>query len=130
MRALGRESAAVVVALQDRQERQEEQEHALLRRAQAAHKQDLTAKRIRAEIHAANEELKRKSHRWLNIKGQPGSGKSALLLEMAVRSARKGAASARRMPHWDQPLWVQVPDPGVCQRGAHRRGHARGCPEV
>ena len=36
-----------------------------------------------------DEDQKLASRRWLYIKGRPGSGKSALLLEMAFRCAKK-----------------------------------------
>ena len=60
MRALAREGAGVAFALQDRQERQEQQERSLVRRAQAAHDQNLTAKRIKEDIDAAKKELRQK----------------------------------------------------------------------
>ena len=37
-----------------------------------------------------DEEQKRNSKRWLYIAGPPGSGKSALLLELAIRCAKQG----------------------------------------
>ena len=37
-----------------------------------------------------DEEAKSSSRRWLFIKGRPGSGKSLVLLEMAIRCAKKG----------------------------------------
>ena len=37
-----------------------------------------------------DEEIKASSHRWLYIKRPPGSGKTALLLEAAIRCARLG----------------------------------------
>ena len=36
-----------------------------------------------------DEEVKRTSRRWLYISGSPGSGKSAVLLEAALRAARQ-----------------------------------------
>ena len=37
-----------------------------------------------------DEEAKRASKRWLFVRGRPGSGKSLVLLEMAIRCAKKG----------------------------------------
>ena len=60
MRALCREDKNVALALMDRSQRAAEQEQLLVRRAEEAHKVDLTAKRIKASVQAAEQELKRK----------------------------------------------------------------------
>ena len=38
----------------------------------------------------ADEEARRASRRWLYVDGPPGSGKSALILEAALRAAKEG----------------------------------------
>ena len=59
-RALCREDKNVALALMDRSQRAAEQEQLLVRRAEEAHKVDLTTKRIKASVQAAEQELKRK----------------------------------------------------------------------
>ena len=59
-RALCREDENVALALMDRSQRAAEQEQLLVRRAEEAHKVELTAKRIKASVDAAEKELKRK----------------------------------------------------------------------
>ena len=44
----------------DRSQRDAEQEQLLVRRVEEAHKMDLTAKRVKASVDAAEQELKRK----------------------------------------------------------------------
>ena len=60
MRALNRGDNNVALALNDRSQRAAEQEQLLVRRAEEAHKVELTAKRIKASVQAAEQELKRK----------------------------------------------------------------------
>ena len=60
LRALAREDAGVVCALEERSQLRAEQENQLVRRAEEAHKQALTVKRIRASIDDAERELRQK----------------------------------------------------------------------
>ena len=60
VRALGREDKNVALALEARSQRAAEQEQLQVRRAEEAHKVELTAKRIKASVDAAEKELKRK----------------------------------------------------------------------
>ena len=60
VRALCREDKGVALALADRSQRAAEQAQLVVRRAEAAHKMDLNAKRIKAQVDAAEQELKRK----------------------------------------------------------------------
>ena len=46
--------------------------------------------RIDVGVSHDDEELKANSSRWLYIKGPPGSGKTLLLIEAAIRCAKKG----------------------------------------
>ena len=54
LRALCREDAGVALALQDRKRQADAQEQLVVRRTEEAYKMDLTAKRIKAEVHAAD----------------------------------------------------------------------------
>ena len=60
VRALCREDKNVALALIDRSQRAAEQEQLQVRRVEEAHKMDLTAKRVKASVDAAEQELKRK----------------------------------------------------------------------
>ena len=46
--------------------------------------------KIEEGVSHEDEEAKRNSKRWLYVNGSPGSGKSAVILEAALRAARKG----------------------------------------
>jgi hypothetical protein len=52
-------------------------------------KQEEVLELVEKGVSYDDEEQKRQSHRWLYIKGPPGSGKSMLLLELAIRCAKK-----------------------------------------
>ena len=81
---------------------QDEHEYALLRQRWDAVNRPAYVGRVWSErqqqaldlveqaVSYEDEELKCSSNRWLFIKGRPGSGKSLVLLEMAVRCAKKG----------------------------------------
>ena len=60
LRALAREDPCVVSALEGRSQLRAQQENALVRRAEEAHNQALTAKRIKASIEDAEKELRQK----------------------------------------------------------------------
>ena len=60
LRALCREDDGVALALQDRKRHADEQAQLVVRRTEEASKMHLTAKRIKAQVHAADQELNRK----------------------------------------------------------------------
>ena len=55
-----------------------------------------------------DEEQKCLRKRCLFVSGGPGSGKSAVLLELAVRSAKRGHPRSHRMPHGTTGPLLQV----------------------
>ncbi len=53
-------------------------------------KQLAALQRIRDGVSYEDEQEKKRSRRWLFLKGAPGSGKSAVILEAAIWAARNG----------------------------------------
>ena len=52
--------------------------------------QEEVLQRVAGGISYEDEEERRRSHRFLYVQGAPGSGKSAVMLESAIRSCRTG----------------------------------------
>ena len=89
---------------------------------------------VEAAVSHADEESLQKSYRWLYVLGPPGSGKSAVLLETAIRMAKQGLRVLIVCPTGTNvySFKSQLPDlgrvfgPGVVRKGLGVLGVGEG----